>query len=112
MTAREAGPGERLNAELADCQRQFEAVRLDARKLLDGLTDAQFNWRLAPGRWSIGECLEHLNAGCLALPRFDRVISDARSRGLGQWFAFLAAHERRHLWQAWQVRRHPEFPAR
>jgi hypothetical protein len=22
---------------------------------------------------------------------------------LGQWFAFVAAHERRHLWQAWQV---------
>lgn len=30
--------------------------------------------------------------------------------GLGLSFAFLAAHERRHLWQAWQVRSHPEFP--
>jgi DinB family protein len=30
--------------------------------------------------------------------------------GLGLCFAFLAAHERRHLWQAWQVRSHPEFP--
>ena len=28
-----------------------------------------------------------------------------------EWFAFLVAHERRHLWQAWNVRRHPEFPA-
>jgi hypothetical protein len=31
--------------------------------------------------------------------------------GLGPCFAFLAAHERRHLWQAWQVRKDPGFPA-
>jgi hypothetical protein len=30
--------------------------------------------------------------------------------GLGPCFAFLVAHERRHLWQAWQVRRHVRFP--
>jgi hypothetical protein len=30
--------------------------------------------------------------------------------GLGQRFALLAAHDRRHLWQAWQVRKDPEFP--
>jgi len=30
---------------------------------------------------------------------------------LGLCFAFLAAHERRHLWQAWQLRRHEQFPA-
>ena len=30
--------------------------------------------------------------------------------GLGPCFAFLLAHERRHLWQAWQVRNHDAFP--
>jgi hypothetical protein len=30
--------------------------------------------------------------------------------GLGPCFAFLIAHERRHLWQAWQVRRNENFP--
>jgi hypothetical protein len=25
-------------------------------------------------------------------------------------FAVLTSHERRHLWQAWQVRNHPNFP--
>jgi hypothetical protein len=30
--------------------------------------------------------------------------------GLGPCFAFLIAHERRHLWQAWQVRRDENFP--
>lgn len=29
---------------------------------------------------------------------------------LGTWFAFLAAHERRHLWQARQVREEEGFP--
>lgn len=29
---------------------------------------------------------------------------------LGQWFGFLAAHDRRHLWQARNVRREPGFP--
>jgi hypothetical protein len=29
---------------------------------------------------------------------------------LGQRFALLAAHDRRHLWQAWQVRKNKNFP--
>jgi len=29
---------------------------------------------------------------------------------LGQWFALATAHDRRHLWQAWQVRKHASFP--
>ena len=34
----------------------------------------------------------------------------ALKMGLGSCFLFLAAHERRHLWQAWQVRRDARFP--
>lgn len=30
---------------------------------------------------------------------------------LGQRFRLVAAHDRRHLWQAWKVRRNPDFPA-
>ncbi len=30
--------------------------------------------------------------------------------GLGQRLALLAAHDRRHLWQAWQVRKNRAFP--
>ena len=29
---------------------------------------------------------------------------------LGQHFALIAAHDRRHLWQAWEVRKHASFP--
>lgn len=35
----------------------------------------------------------------------------ALKMGLGPSFEFLAAHERRHLWQAWQVRKDERFPA-
>lgn len=187
--------GETLAGELEDYRRQFEAVRSDARSLVEGLTDAQFNWRQEPGRWSIAECLAHLNAtGQMFLPAIDRQMKQARAAGmlsrgpyrhgllgklflrtmeppaklkfkapklytpmpehllaviapafsslqdqfvsrlreadgldlgrvkvtspansfikltLGQTFAVLAAHERRHLWQARQVRQDANFP--
>lgn len=183
-----------LHAELSEYRRQLRDARADAEKLVEGLSDAQFNWRPAPGRWSIAECLDHLNNGWRVLEKLDHKIAKASEQGvrgegpyshpflgrlyvrfvepppkirvrapkayvpkadqplaavaprflelqdeiirrviaadgldlggirmsspitrrfkmsLGQWFAFLAAHERRHLWQAWQVRNHPEFP--
>jgi hypothetical protein len=34
----------------------------------------------------------------------------ALKMGLGPCFEFLLAHERRHLWQGWQVRGHEAFP--
>lgn len=33
----------------------------EATALAQALSDAQFNWKPEPGRWSVGECLEHLN---------------------------------------------------
>jgi hypothetical protein len=54
------------------------------------------------------ESAEGLDLGRI---RLSSPISRRFRMSLGQWFAFLAAHERRHLWQAWQVRRHPKFPA-
>jgi len=184
-----------LHPDLADCRGQIEAARADAEKLVEALSDRQFNWKPARERWSIAECLDHLNSGWMVLPKLDRAIARASEQGLrrggpyrhpllgklyirfvepppkirvrapkryapkpdqplsdvvprflelqeelvkrveasdgfdlgririsspisrrfkmslGQWFAFLAAHERRHLWQAWQVRKDPGFPA-
>ncbi|HKO20031.1 MAG TPA: DinB family protein [Acidobacteriaceae bacterium] len=31
-----------------------------AKRLAAGLNEEQFNWQPAPGRWSVGQCLEHL----------------------------------------------------
>jgi hypothetical protein len=190
-----AAPSGALHPELEGYLRQIESIRADADKLVEGLSDRQFNWKPSPERWSIAQCLDHLNNGWKALAKLDRVIAAAGEQGirgegpyrhpflgklylrftepppkirvpaprrfrpaaerpmfevvprflglqreilariesadgldlggirlsspisrrfqmsLGQWFGFLAAHERRHLWQAWQVRRHPDFPA-
>jgi len=65
--------------------KQFEATTRDARDLAGTLGDAQFNWRPAPGRWSIGQCLAHLATSTdKALPAIDRAIQKARDR---QWVA-------------------------
>lgn len=188
-------PAERLVPELEGYEQQVEAIKQDARSLLADLSDKQFNWRPAPGKWSIAECIDHLRvSGVPMLPRIAKATEQARAnqtfgRGpfhhsflgnlfvrlleppprfkgrapkilvptpdrsiaelapefmtlqdqlqrrireangidlarvkivspitkfvklsLGQWFALLAAHERRHLWQARQVKSDPNFP--
>jgi hypothetical protein len=186
-----------MGSDRQDLERQIDDATAEARRVLDGLSAAQVNWRPAPGRWSVGECVSHLNVGIrAALPALDRAIETARARGrtgagpfrygwfanwmvrsmeppprrrmktfpifepearahdaaallreftevraqlrerLGRaegldwrrarvvspasrWFrlpfgayaAFLLAHDRRHLWQARQVRNDPSFPA-
>jgi len=168
-----------LVPELEDLRKQIEAIAADARKLTAGISERQFNWPPAPGRWSMEQCLAHLNVvGAIQAPRIDASIRAAREQGvlgqgpcrhgfvgnlfvsltepppkikfkarpsrwrrprlnrppgpcprfsgrakvvspiadwlhftLGQSFALLAGRQRRHLWQAWQVRNDPKFPA-
>jgi hypothetical protein len=174
---------------------QYEATKRDAVELAAALSDAHINWRPAPGRWSVGECLMHLAVSTdAALSAIDRAIALAQQRAwppagpyhygwftrwmvqsmepppkrrmrtfpiftppsaplrrddvlralsesrdrlleraraalgvnlkravvvspasrlfrmpLGGYFAFLAAHDRRHLWQARQVRQASGF---
>jgi hypothetical protein len=72
-----------LISELAEYYGQFEALKLDARDLVAGLTDSQFNWRAAPGRWSIAECLDHLNVtAALYIPVISEGIKEGRARRL------------------------------
>jgi hypothetical protein len=180
-----------------DLEQQLDRSIEEARAVLDGLTPDQVNWRPAPDRWSIGECISHLNVSIRAvLPALDRAVETARERGFagtgtgrygwfanwmvraqeppvkrrvktfpvfqpvaarhdaarllpefravrgelrerlaraeeiywgrakvvspasrffrlpfGAYVAFLLAHDRRHLWQAREVRNHPGFPA-
>src|SRR3989442_4469217 len=71
-----------MNAELAGYLQQIEAAKREAATFLAGMTDAQFNWRPSPERWSIGQCFDHLNVSVrTALPAFDRAIAAARVRG-------------------------------
>jgi hypothetical protein len=184
-----------LIAELQGYTQQIGGIKRDAEDLVVGLTDDQFKWRPAPARWSISECLEHLNvAARLYWPILVAAINQGRVKGwmsegpykhgwfgnifvraaeppvktryraprrfrppadlplaqvypqflsfqnrlldliidangvdlgrpkvqlpatklvklsLGQGFALVTAHERRHLWQARQVRENPDFP--
>jgi hypothetical protein len=184
-----------MNPELQGMLDQLDAIRRDGNAIASGLTDTQFNWQPGPGRWSIGQCLNHLNFGVtLVLPAFDRAIAEGRAAGkmspgpfrygwfsrmiiasmeppprwkmktpmkksagsthrlgdvwpefsrvrdqlaarvrqadgldlaairtispvnrlirmpLGAYFHFILAHDRRHLWQARNVRGSPGFP--
>ncbi|MBC8646740.1 MAG: DinB family protein [Thermoanaerobaculia bacterium] len=183
-----------MQFDATDLRRQFEAAAREARDLTGELTPGQLQWRPA-GKWSIAECLDHLNNAERILPRFDKKLAEARAAGgerrwpyragwiaglyirsveppvrrlrfrspeafrpkpeaelfdavprflrlqedlsrrveesegvdvsrvrmsspvvrrfkmsMAEWFAFLAAHQRRHLWQARNVRNHPDFP--
>jgi DinB superfamily len=72
-----------MNAELEGYQDQLLAICQDAPGIVGGLTDAEVNWRSAPGRWSIAECFGHLNLSARQfMPLFDATIADARRRGL------------------------------
>ncbi len=47
-----------------------------------GLTREQFQWRPAPGRWSIGECITHLNiTNGVALPAIAAGVAKGRAKG-------------------------------
>jgi DinB family protein len=73
-----------MNAELQGYGDQLLSVKQDAVGLMSGLTDAQFNWQPAPGRWSMAGCFDHLNksAAQLFIPKIDAAIAKARSEGL------------------------------
>lgn len=193
MSTPATSPKHALVEELRDYYEQIENIKEDAVELTAPLAEDQFNWRPSAKRWSIAECLVHLNLAdgldlaalaakierCrsanitghgpfryslfsrtfvryaepppkLRVPapkayrppvghRKDHVLPEflfihdrwlqllvdsngldlARIKvkipvgfkvSLGQRFALVTAHDRRHLWQAWEVRKHPNFP--
>jgi DinB superfamily len=70
--------------------RQFGATKQEGADLTRDLTDEQINWQPGPGRWSIGQCLEHLAVSSdAALPAIDHAIAHARERG---WHADGPVH--------------------
>ena len=69
----------RLVAEISDTQAHFET-------LCAGLTNAQFNWRPAPGRWSIAQCITHLNSiNGQDLAPMSAAIANAQARHPGPY---------------------------
>lgn len=56
------------------------------------------------------ELLEQANGLHLTRVRMGSPALPLLRMSIGAVFAIMAAHERRHLWQANQVRQHPDFP--
>ena len=49
---------------------------------MGGLSESQFNWRPSASRWSIGQCIQHLNITLERyLPVLDQAMSAGRSHG-------------------------------
>lgn len=46
--------------ELCALVEELNAVAAEAGRTFGGLSAAQLNWKPAPERWSVGQCLEHL----------------------------------------------------
>ncbi|SHK38560.1 DinB family protein [Hymenobacter psychrotolerans] len=64
-----------LTAELA-------ALREITHQRFRPLSDDQLNRRPSPDKWSVGQCLEHLNiVGGLYLPTITRKLKQAKERG-------------------------------
>jgi hypothetical protein len=93
---------------LAAASSQFAASTREGAQLAGALTSGQLNWRPAPGRWSIGECLMHLAVSSdAALPAIDRAIAQARQRA---WPAAVPYH---YGWfTRWMVRSMEPPPTR
>jgi hypothetical protein len=69
------------NAVLNRYIEQLDTLRQEALGLVDGLTDAQFNWKPDPSSWSVGQCLQHVTMTVLLYPaKIEAMIVEARDR--------------------------------
>jgi hypothetical protein len=72
-----------MNSDIESFHYQLLSITQDAPGIANGLSDAQFNWRPAPSRWSVGDCFAHLNESARTfVPAIDRAIERARAQGL------------------------------
>jgi DinB family protein len=66
-----------VDTVIAQAQRNAD----EARSVVDGLSDAQLNWKPSPDKWSIAQCLEHLTAASSGFnPYFVEALARGRQR--------------------------------
>ncbi|MGA3204425.1 MAG: DinB family protein [Bryobacteraceae bacterium] len=69
-----------LDPDIAMLITEIDANVSHAESITHGLTQEQFAWRPAPGRWSIGECFAHMNiTNGIALPAIETGIANGRA---------------------------------
>jgi hypothetical protein len=72
-----------LNPELREYHKEYLGLKQEGSDLMSVLTEAQFNWSPGPGRWSIGECIGHINKSETGIIKsVDKLIEQAGSRQL------------------------------
>ena len=72
-----------MNRQSEEYSAAFLEIRESGVRLLGDLRDDQLNWKPAPDRWSVGECVDHLTiTGELLLPGMEAAIASGRARGL------------------------------
>lgn len=49
------------NKYLLNLEKQFEELKTSVNNLTEDLSEEQFNTKPAPDRWSVAECISHLN---------------------------------------------------
>lgn len=70
---------------------EAEAIERDVRHAFGALTPEQLEWTPAPGRWSVGQCLEHLIVMDAAYwPVFERIERGEHRPGLLRRLPLLA----------------------
>lgn len=70
-------------SDVDELARQFHENRDHAQRLAGTLSHFQFNWRAAPERWSIAECLQHLNTTeYLVLKTARPIVDRAKAQGI------------------------------
>ncbi len=67
-----------LNTIAAEAARNSAA----ARQLFSGLSETQLNWKPAPDKWSIAQCLDHL---AVATSKFGPYFTAALARARKKW---------------------------
>lgn len=80
----------RSNDQVGDWLAELEGIELEVQREIEPLTDAQFNWRPGEGRWSVGECLDHLALTTSLMlakvrPALERVKAEGKRGGMGPY---------------------------
>ena len=72
-----------MDPDLEALMCEFESIHREAEALTANLTDAQFVWKPAAGKWSVMECFAHLViVDGTDLPGICSAIEDAQARGV------------------------------
>jgi hypothetical protein len=68
-------------ADLEVLRAGIAGVIAQAKAVAGGLTDAQFNWKPSPDRWSVAQCLKHLAlTGGMAAANQETAIGELRAK--------------------------------